>query len=248
MQALLLVLLTIPTGRLVDLTHSFGADTIYWPTENGFQLEKEHEGETPGGWYYAINRFCAAEHGGTHMDAPVHFARGKHTVETVPLTQLIGPAVVVDVSAPVSKDADYEIPVAALEAWQKAHGPIGAGTIVLLRTGFGARWPDRARYLGTDARGRAALRQLHFPGLHPDAARWLLERRVKAVGIDTASIDRGLTRTYESHRVLLGADVPVFENVAKLDALPATGATVIALPMKIEGGSGAPLRIIAILP
>jgi kynurenine formamidase len=120
---------------------------------------------------------------------------------------------------------------------------------VLLRTGYSQRWPDAARYLGTSERGPEAVAKLHFPGLHPDTARWMVaNRRFRAIGIDTASIDYGQSTQYESHRVLFERDIPAFENLTALERLPARGAFVVALPMKIGGGSGAPLRAIAILP
>jgi kynurenine formamidase len=237
----------LPGGRVVDLTHPFGRDTIYWPTAEPFTLTVVNDGVTPGGYYYAANNFSAAEHGGTHIDAPVHFARGHRTVDSIPVEQLIGPAIVVDISGPCAHNRDYQVTVADLQAWEKAHHII-KGEIVLLRTGWATRWPDKKQYLGTEARGPAALAQLHFPGLRPDAAHWLAERHVKAVGIDTASIDYGQSTRYQSHQTLFAADIPAFENIGDLSVLPTEGATLIALPMKIEGGSGAPLRVIAILP
>jgi len=228
----------------VDLTYSYGAGTIYWPTAKPFVLEKVADGETPGGYYYAANNFSAAEHGGTHLDAPVHFARGKTTTDRVPLSRLIGPAAVVDVTAKTSNDPDYRVSVADLEGFEQRHGRLDS-MIVLLRTGWGSRWPDRKAYLGTDATGPAAVPQLHFPGLDSAAAHWLAGRAIKALGIDTPSIDYGQTKTYPTHQILFAADIPAFENVANLDRLPETGAFVIALPMKIEGGSGGPLRIVA---
>ena len=120
---------------------------------------------------------------------------------------------------------------------------------MLIRTGYSKFWPDASRYLGTQERGAGAVAKLHFPGLHQDAARWLAEtRRVKAVGLDTASIDYGQSTMYESHRILYERDIPAFENLTNLDRLPARGAFVVALPMKIKGGTGAPLRAIAMLP
>jgi kynurenine formamidase len=239
----------LPEGRIVDLTHAFDADTIFWPTEPGFALEKVHDGETAAGHYYAANRFRTAEHGGTHVDAPLHFVRGAPAVDAIPLERLIGPGVVVDVTAAAEADRDYQVRVEDLRAWEERHGRIADGAIVLLRTGFGRLWPDRRRYLGTDERGAAAVAKLSFPGLAPQAAAWLVaERRVKAVGIDTASIDHGRSARFETHVALAAAGVPAFENVAGLDGLPLRGFTVIALPMKIRGGSGAPLRIVAIVP
>ncbi len=163
--------------------------------------------------------------------------------------RLIGPAVVVDVAARAATNPDYLISSADFESFEAAHGPIPMGAIVLLRTGWGQRWSDRASYLGTEATGEDAVPLLHFPGLAPDAARWLAEvRRVGAVGIDTPSIDRGQSTRFESHQILYGSNIPGFENVANLEAMPETGGYVIALPMKIEGGSGAPLRIVGVVP
>lgn len=237
---------TVPLDRLVDLTYAFDEQTIYWPTARGFHLDTVHRGKSEGGWWYAANDFCAAEHGGTHLDAPFHFAERGWTVDQIPLARLTGTAAVVDVSARAAKYPDTLVGVADLDAFEAAHGPLARGTIVLLRTGWGSRWGDRAGYLGTAVAGD--VKGLRFPGLDPAAARRLVERGVSAVGIDTASIDRGRSTDFEAHQVLGAANVPVFENLARLDALPARGATVIALPMKIGGGSGAPLRAIAILP
>jgi kynurenine formamidase len=236
-------------GRLVDLSHSFDANAVFWPTADRFKLEVESAGYNDSGYYYAANNFCTSEHGGTHLDAPVHFAEHGLTSEAIPLERLVGPGAVVYVSAASARDSDYLVTVADLEAWEKRHGTRLDGRIVLLRTGFSDRWPDAEHYLGTAERGPDAVPKLHFPGLAPAAAAWLTrEREVRAVGIDTASIDAGQSNLFEAHRTLFAANVPAFENVTALDRLPGDGFTVIALPMKIAGGSGGPLRIIAILP
>lgn len=236
-------------GELVDLSHPYDAQTIVWPTSDPFRLEKTFDGVTPEGFYYTSNNFFAAEHGGTHLDAPVHFARGAQTVDQIPLDRFVGPAVVVDVVAQAGRDRDYQVTVDDLLGVEREQGEIPRDAILLIRTGWSARWPDAERFLGTAARGADAVRNLHFPGLHPDAARWLVANRpVKAVGIDTASIDHGPSTLYESHRALFERNIPVFENLAALERLPTRGAIVVALPMKIGGGSGAPLRAIAILP
>jgi kynurenine formamidase len=236
--------LDLDTARLVDLTHSFGPDTIYWPTAKPFQLEPVVHGMTEGGYWYAANNFCAAEHGGTHLDAPIHFGEGRWTADEVPLARLVGPAVVIDVVDKAARDRDALVSRADLGAFEAGHGRIADGTIVLLRTGWDRFWSDRARYLGGPD-----VSHLHFPGLDPEAARWLVTaRHVHAVGIDTASIDRGPSKDFRAHRVLGGANVPIFENLTGLAALPARGAVFIGLPMKIAGGSGGPLRAVALLP
>jgi kynurenine formamidase len=238
-----------PAGELVDLSHAYEAQAIFWPTADPFRLEKVADGVTPAGYYYASNNFFTSEHGGTHMDAPVHFAQGKQAADQVPLDRLVGAAVVIDVTDASEANPDYQISVADLQRWEQAHGAIPADTILLLRTGFSRRWPDAARYLGTAERGESAVAKLHFPGLHPDAATWIVANRpIKAIGIDTASIDYGQSSVFETHRTLYAQNIAAFENLTALERLPATGAYLVALPMKIKGGSGAPLRAIAILP
>jgi kynurenine formamidase len=238
-----------PAGELVDLSHAYDAQAIFWPTAEPFRHEKVADGMTPGGYYYASNNFFSSEHGGTHIDAPVHFAQGRQSVDQIPLDTFVGEAVVIDVTAAADSNADYQVTVEDFEKWEQQHGTIAPTAIVLLRTGFSRRWPDAARYLGTAERGEAAVAKLHFPGLHPDAAKWIVSTRpVKAIGIDTASIDYGQSKLYESHRILYDSNIPGFENMTALERLPPRGAHIVALPMKIAGGSGAPLRAIAILP
>ena len=238
----------LASARLVDLSHSFNSKTIYWPTAQRFKLTEVADGQTEGGWHYSANNFEGAEHGGTHLDAPIHFSAKGDTADKIPLRKVVGPAVTVDVRSKADADADYLIGVADLMAFETANGAIARNTIVLLRTGWSSRWPNARRYLGTAERGAAAVPKLHFPGLSEEAARWLVtERRIRAVGIDTASIDRGQSSAFEAHRVLSAAQVPVFENVTALEKVPAEGFEVIALPMKIEGGSGGPLRTIAVI-
>lgn len=238
-----------PAGKIVDLSYAYDADTVYWPTEEDFHLEKDFEGMTEEGYFYAANKFSTAEHGGTHIDAPVHFAKGGAHVDEIPLEQLMGQAVVVDVSEQSAKNRDYQVQVVDFEGWEKINGPIPKGAIVLLRTGFGKYWPDRKKYMGTDERGAEAVAKLHFPGLHPDAARWLAKNRsIKAIGLDTPSIDYGQSTLFETHRALFEKNIPAFENLANLNQLPSKGFSVIALPMKIKGGSGGPLRAVAVVP
>lgn len=237
------------TSNWVDLTHVFSETTIFWPTESGFRLTKGANGKTKKGYYYAANRFSSAEHGGTHLDAPRHFSATGLTTDEIPLGNLIGEAVVIDVSAKSATNRDYEVSIDDLITWeQTAHQQL-VDRIVLLRTDWSRHWPDRVAYLGTDGRGPLAIRDLHFPGLAPTAAKWLVDhRRPKAIGIDTASIDYGQSSDFAAHVTLCGANIPIFENLTKLSEMPPIGAVVIALPMKIGGGSGGPLRIIAKIP
>ena len=236
-------------SRIVDLTHSFGAETIVWPMEQDFKLVVQHAEETSSGYYYASNRIEMPEHGGTHIDAPIHFARGKQTLDQIPIERMIGTAVRIDVSEQCAGNRDYRVAISDFKCWEVEHGMIPKDTIVLLDTGYARFWPSRKDYLGTDLRGQKGVRALHFPGLDPKAAVWLVrDRHVNAVGIDTASIDYGQSTKFETHVALLSHDVPVFENLADLHDLPYRGFDVIALPMKIAGGTGGPLRIIAVIP
>lgn len=236
-------------ARWIDMSHPFDAATIYWPTAESFRLDTVSADMTEAGYWYAANAFSAAEHGGTHLDAPYHFARQGATVDEIPVERLVGPAAVVDVSAAADTNPDYLVGVEDLRGWEDEHGRIPDGAVLLLRTGWGDRWPDREHYLGTSRTGPEAVPELHFPGLGPDAARWLVENRdVDAVGLDTPSIDHGQSSDFLSHRILYEAGIPGLENVARLDLLPPTGAWVVALPMKIGGGTGAPLRVVGVVP
>ena len=238
----------LPSGRVVDLTYPFDEKTVYWPTAESFKLETDFEGMTDKGYFYSAYRYSAAEHGGTHLDSPVHFAKGRYTVDQIPLQQLMGAAVIIDVTSQCATNPDYQISVADFQNWERRNGRIAAGTIVFLRTGYGKYYPDRKKYLGTEERGAGAVAKLHFPGLDPAAARWLTQNRaIKAIGLDTPSIDYGQSTLFESHRTLFEKNIPAFENVANLDRLPLKGFSVIALPMLIKGGSGGPLRIVAFL-
>jgi len=240
---------SFPSEELVDLSHPYDETTIFWPTSDRFRLEKTADGVTPQGYYYASNNFSTAEHGGTHLDAPLHFSQGAQSVSEIPLERLLGPAVIVDVVAQSEANRDYRVTVEDLQRAEREQGEIPEDAMLLIRTGFSRRWPDAAAYLGTADRGPEAVRNLHFPGMHPDAARWLVANRsVKAVGIDTASIDYGQSTLYEAHRTLFERNIPAFENLTALERLPLRGAFVVALPMKIGGGSGAPLRAIAVVP
>jgi kynurenine formamidase len=240
--------LDVAKAKAVDLTHSFDEKTIYWPNSpSTFKLSKLADGATEAGYYYRMNSFCAPEHGGTHLDAPSHFAKDGWTADEIPLSRLVAPGVVLDVSKQASADPDYQLTAADVRAFEKTHGSIPAGAIVLLRTGWGARWPDRKRYLGDDTPGETS--HLHFPSYGRESAELLIrERRVAAIGLDTASIDYGPSKDFIVHQIANGANVAGLENLANLERVPETGAWIIALPMKIAGGSGGPLRIVALVP
>jgi kynurenine formamidase len=235
-------------SRMIDLTHPFDAETIYWPTEEGFKLVPETADATKQSFFYAANRFTCAEHGGTHLDAPRHLSETGQTVDQVPLKRLVGPGACIDISTQCAADPDYQATVEDFEGWELVQGSSLEDRIVLIHTGFSRFWPDRKTYMGTAEQGADALTKLHFPGLNPAAADWLVSKRhIRMVGIDTASIDHGQSQDFPTHRRLFQDNVPALENLANLAQLPAEDFSITALPMKIAGGSGAPCRVIAAL-
>jgi len=236
----------IDESKIVDLTYAFNEDTIYWPTAPQFELTQAAYGLNDAGEWYASNNLCASEHGGTHIDAPIHFHEGGQTTAEILLDRLIGPVRVVDIRAQCDAERNYLLTPQDIERHEQRYGPIEPHTIVLIHTGFGRYYPDASLYLGSATRG--VVENLSFPGIGADAARALVARNVDMVGLDTASLDHGASTHFTAHRVLSAANIPGLENVANLERLPPTGATLIALPMKIDGGTGGPCRIVAMLP
>jgi kynurenine formamidase len=232
----------------IDLTHDYDSNTVYWPTNIRFRHDTVFCGINNKGYFYSSFKYSAEEHGGTHFDAPLHFHQGGESIEKIGVERLHGPAVVIDVTRRAVEDRDYLVNVADLENWEKNHGRIPGGAVILLYTGWGQYYHHHLKYTGTLKSGTEGVKELHFPGLDPEAARWISEnRKVIAIGLDTPSIDNGPSVDFMSHRRLCAAGITVYENVANLDRLPSAGAYIVALPMKIKGGSGAPLRIVAII-
>lgn len=183
------------------------------------------------------------EHYGTHLDAPAHFAAGTATVDQIPAKKFFGPAVVLDARGEAAKDADYRLPAARIAEWERAHGRIPQGAVVLLRTGWSARWPDAQKYRNQDKQGK-----MHFPGFSDEAAKVLIERGVSGLGCDTLSVDYGASEDFSVHHLALGAGLYHLENLADLSEVPEAGAFLVVAPIKLEGGSGGPVRVFALLP
>ncbi|HEX8765567.1 MAG TPA: cyclase family protein [Candidatus Acidoferrum sp.] len=226
--------------RVLDLSYAINDKLVPWPGDEKWFEAKVHASVEKNGYF--TRSFWMLEHYGTHLDAPAHFPPGKATVEQIPVQQLFGPAVVLDVRAEGAKDADYQLPAARVAGWEKRHGQIRAGAIVLLRTGWASRWPDAHKYRNQDAQGR-----MHFPGFSVEAARLLIERKVSGLGCDTMSIDCGASADFAVHQLALGSGLYHLENLANLSALPETGAFLVVAPTKLEGGSGGPVRVFALL-
>src|SRR5580700_7105073 len=233
----------IPSGktRVVDLSYAINDKLVPWPGDAKFFEATVNATIEKNGYF--TRSFWMLEHYGTHLDAPAHFPPGKITVDQIPVKQLFGPAVVIDVRAESGKDADYRLTATRVEEWEKSHGRIQEGAIVLLRTGWASRWPDVQKYRNMDAKGA-----MHFPGFSIEAARLMIERKVSGLGCDTLSIDYGASPDFAVHHVTLGAGLYHLENLSDLSGLPETGAFLIVAPIKLEGGSGGPARVFALLP
>ncbi len=236
-----------PGRTMLDMTYPLDEGAIFWPTAKPFSLTKVGWAVADNGRWYASNEFSASEHGGTHADAPIHFAAGGRTIGQIPLEEWIGPAVRVDVTAKCSQDRDYLLTVDDLKAWEKECGRIPVDAWVIMYTGIGTRYyPDRKMVLGTEKTGAEALPELSFPGFSTDSVEFLLKTRdIKGIAIDTPSIDRGKSADFKVHQILCAADKLALENIANLGRLPAKGATIYVIPMLIKEGTGAPARVFA---
>lgn len=228
-------------ARVVDVGYALNDKSPYWPggTYRPFQFETiatlEKEGVFSGA-------FSMPEHLGTHVDAPNHFELGQPSVDELELKDLVAPLVVVDIRQACEANADYRLSQQDVEAWEKQHGNMPKGAVVFALTGWGKYWNDYERYKNQDALGR-----MHFPGFSPEAARFLVEKReVKGLGIDTLSVDYGLSTDFRVHHIVHGRGGYHVENAARLDEVPASGAWLIAAPIKIEKGSGGPTRVWAV--
>ena len=229
---------------MVDLTHTVDRDSPYWPENtpgNPFHASVTTTYQKDGNF---TRNLCMPEHFGTHLDAPVHYDPDGVSVDRIPVEKFLAPGVVIDVSSAVMSNADYRVGVQVIRNWIEQHGPIPVDAMVFFRTGWSVRWPSQERYMNADADG-----VLHFPGLSLEAGRFLLDyAQPFGIGIDTASVDYGPSTDCPVHNLTMSAGIYHLENVANLDRLPATGFNVIALPLKLGGGSGAPARVVALIP
>jgi len=237
-------------GKLLDMTYPYDENTIYWPTAKPFELKKVFWGISEGGWWYASNEYSASEHGGTHADAPIHFAKDGRTMDQIPLQEWIGPAVKIDVTKKCERNRDYLLSVDDIKDWEKKFGKTPDGAWVIMYTGIDTRYyPDKKKVLGTDKTGEEAVAELNFPGFSPESVEFLIKKRnITGIAIDTPSIDYGKSKDFKVHQILFAADKLALENIANLDKLPPSGAMLYVIPMLIKDGTGAPARVFAILP
>ena len=231
---------TFPSNwRMVDLTHVLAPDVPTYTGAPGMESKTLATVEKQGVY---INEVTLLEHVGTHVDAPAHFAKDGIPIDRLPVEKLVLLAAVIDVSAAAAKNPDYAVTADDLQRWEQHHGPLSARHIVVVHTGWGARWPDPARYRNADEQG-----VMHFPGVSVEATRMLRTRGVPAIGIDTLSADPGAAKAFDAHKDFLGGGYHV-ENLANTDKLPEAGAVIAVAPLPLRGGSGSPARVIAFVP
>ncbi|KAF8777850.1 isatin hydrolase-like [Argiope bruennichi] len=233
--------------KMVDMSYRFDDTTLHFPGTKEFEIIVVRNGtmEENGIWVQS-EEYSSSTHVGTHMDAPAHFTKGGLTIDQIPVHRFIAPAAVIDITAKAQLDRDAEATVEDLLHWESITGQTLNETIVLLKTGWGKKWNNRTDFFGTPENDAT---KLHFPGLAPDAATWLVENRnIYGIGTETLSFEKGATRTYPVHQTLLGHGIYGLENVANVDKIPIYGAKLYVLPMKVGRASGAPTRIIATYP
>jgi len=227
---------------VIDLTHSLDGRSPNWEGTEESPYQATELGNIHRDGYYS-RVFTTQEHYGTHLDAPAHFAAGMWTVDQIPAERLVRPLVVLDVRKQAANNADYEVTVQDVAAWEDAHGQIPAGAVVMAYTGWDQRWHSPKAF-----RNEQGDRLTHYPGFSLATAKFLVRTRaVVALGIDTMSVDIGATTTYPVHYFTSKEDVYHLENVANLALVPPAGATVVVAPIKLENGSGGPARVLALV-
>ncbi|MGK7875018.1 MAG: cyclase family protein [Xenococcaceae cyanobacterium] len=224
---------------IVDLTHTLHDNMTFWP--GGVPFKKTRLVDYDQG--YQLHKFEMGENTGTHVDAPSHFIQGNPTIDEIPLQELIVSAVVIDVQDKTANNPDYQLSESDVIAWEDKHGKIPAGSLAILNTGWYKRFDNPEQYINMDEN-----QVMHFPGFGADSARLLLMRNVVGIGIDTLSIDNGSSEDFATHKIMLKGNKYLIENLANLDALAPTGATVIIGVLPVKDGSQAQARILALLP
>jgi kynurenine formamidase len=227
---------------VIDLTHNLNDHSPNWEgsEQSPFQAKKLGDIERDG--YYS-RIFTTQEHYGTHLDAPAHFAKGMWTVDKIPVERLVRPLVVLDVRSKARSNPNYEVSVQDIADWESARGEIPTGAVVMAYTGWDGRWNSQKEF-----RNVGGDHLSHYPGFSLDAVKFLVKTRsVVGLGIDTMSVDIGATTTYPVHQFTSKQSVYHLENVANLGLVPPSGATVVVAPIKLEGGSGGPARVLALV-
>ena len=236
---------TIHYSRIVNLSHPLHPAVPQWPGDPPVEFQQVAARDTDG---YFLRRFAMGEHSGTHANAPAAFHSGGVGIDAYPPDALVAPAVMIDAREAAAADPDYTLAVADLLAWERCNGPIPAGSVVLLFTGWQDKWDNPADYLDLTASG-VEPDSRHFPGFGIAAARWLLtERAIAGIGVDTAGVDGGRDDSFVVNRLLLAQPRIVLENLGNLHQLPPAGVTLVIGVLPLAGGSGSPASVLAFLP
>jgi kynurenine formamidase len=232
---------TITFHQVVDLQHVIDTDIPLWPGDPAVELTPVAQFD-PDGYY--LRKFTIGEHSATHMNAPNSFHEDGQGIDAYSPDQLVVPVVVIDAREQSAADHDYALTQADVEAWEAEHGQVPAGSVVVMFTGWQDRWSDPVAFFDEDAEGG-----LHFPGFDGATTQWLLaERSIAGVGIDTHGVDPGQDDSYATNTAVTGANGIVLENLANLDLLPATGATIAIGILRLKDGSGSPASVLAFVP
>ena len=225
---------------VVDLTHALSADFPTFDGGPGIELQKRYEFAKDG---YNLNWWRISEHAGTHLDAPIHFSTSGDTVERISADTLVVPLAVIDVIAKAAANSDYQVTRSDLMAWERRYGRLPDGCCVAMNSGWARHVADAAKFTGKDSAG-----VLHFPGFAGEATEWLMtQRKVVGLAVDTLSLDYGASKDFKSHLLWLPSGRWGLENVANLDKVPASGATLVVGLAKVTGATGGPARLIALV-
>lgn len=226
--------------QVVDLTHTMTPEFPSFFGVAGIELDKKFDIKKDG---FNLNWWRIIEHGGTHIDAPIHFSENGASLDKIAADALVLPLAVIDVAAAAARNPDYQVSRQDLIAWEKRHGRLPARGCVAMHSGWARRANDAAKYTGKDSAG-----VFHFPGIAPEAAEWMMkERNVAALAVDTLSLDHGPSKDFKTHYLWLPSGRYGLENVANLDRVPPRGATLIAGAAKVQGATGGPARVMALV-
>ena len=232
---------TIAYRRVVDLSHPIHPGIPVWPGDPPVACHVVARISDQG---YFLRRFSMGEHSGTHLSSPATLRDGGAGPDDLPPDSLVAPAVVIDATGPVAQDPDYRLAPGDVAEWERRHGPVSAGVVVLLNTGWSRYWTQPERFINADADGI-----MHTPGFGAAAARLLLaERGVAGFGIDTHGIDAGADTDLAVSRLTLARSALALECLNNLDQLPPTGATIVIGRLRLVGGSGSPASVLALTP
>jgi len=227
---------------IIDLTHPLNDQCPNWEGSQESPFQAKELGNIERDGYYSRG-FSTQEHYGTHLDAPAHFAAGAWTVDEIPADRLVRPLAVIDVHELAASHPDYAVSVQDIGAWEQTHGAIPEGSVVIAHTGWDQRWAKQEDFRNEQADGLT-----HYPGFSLEAAEFLVTSRgVVGLGIDTMSVDIGATTTYPVHVFTSQQRIYHLENVANLAAVPPVGAIIVVAPIKLEKGSGGPVRLLALV-